>query len=88
MGDFQRKFLNQKFDTFFNEIDDLEKSRQVWKVFMDFPGRKFVVSVLRESQRNQGKCIQRSCLHFPKRLFVEEMALKLHLVHKLGNNQV
>ena len=23
-----------------------------------------------------------------KRLFVEEMALKLHLVHKLGNNQV
>ena len=23
-------------DTFFNEIDDLEKSRQVWKVFLVF----------------------------------------------------
>ena len=25
-----------KNDTFFNEIDDLEKSRQVWKVFLVF----------------------------------------------------
>ena len=29
--------------------------------FSGVPGRKCVVSVLRESQRNQGKCIQRSC---------------------------
>ena len=26
----------ESYDTFFNEIDDLEKSRQVWKVFLVF----------------------------------------------------
>ena len=29
-------FLSLLNDTFFNEIDDLEKSRQVWKVFLVF----------------------------------------------------
>ena len=43
MGNIDKSFrLNdndkdkRKNDTFFNEIDDLEKSRQVWKVFLVF----------------------------------------------------
>ena len=44
-GSFKIRFLcsddflkakDSKNDTFFNEIDDLEKSRQVWKVFLVF----------------------------------------------------
>ena len=50
---------------------------RIGKILCNFPAENlFFFSVLRESQRNRRKCIQRSCLHFLRFLWLSRSTEK------------